>query len=146
MKTLLILFFSLLLSISFAQRGHGNGHHNNGRPVKVVHKHHHQKKVVVVHHRSPYRPKHVAVYRPAWAPHYAYNHRWVYFPRRNMYWDNWRNHWVFFNGTIWISQVACPPGVKEQELRNDRQRELPETNDDVDDVYRDNTVHQKDTL
>lgn len=143
MRTVFLLVFSLLLQVAVAQRGGGHGHHGNGRPVKVVHQH--PKKVVVVH-RSPYRPRTVVVYHPGWGPNYAYNRRWVYFPRRNMYWDNWRNHWVFFNGTIWISQPACPPGVREQELKNDRQHELSEDNDDVDDVYKNNAVHQKDTI
>ena len=147
MKTLILLIFSLFLSSAIAQRGGGGrGHNNNGRPVKVVHKHRHQKKVVVVRHRSPYRPRHVVVYRPAWGPNYAYNHRWVYFPKRNLYWDNWRNHWVYFNGTLWISQPATPPGVREEEIRTDRHKELHEDNDDVDDVYKDNSVHQKDTV
>lgn len=144
MKTIFLLTLTLLLNVAAAQRARGQHHHGKGRPVKVVH-HHPNKKVVEVH-RSPYRPRHVVVYHPAWGPNYAYQRRWVFFPRRNLYWDNWRNHWVYFNGTVWISQPACPPGVKEQEVRNDRQRELSEENDDVDDIYKNNSTHQKDTI
>ena len=135
---LLALFFSA--PAIFAQRGNHKGHghaakpgrgHGHGRPHRVVVK------------RSVYRPAKVVVYRPHWRPNYAYNRRWVYFPRYNMYWDNWRNHYVFYNRTVWVSQPAPPEGVSEKELEKEKQKELKEEEDDVDDVYKSNEEHKK---
>lgn len=106
--------------------------------------HRHPHKRVVVK-RSNHRPAKVVVFRPHWRPAYAYHRRWVYFPRRNFYWDNWRNHYVFWSGGVWVSQAAAPPALVNVNLEKEKQRELAEENDDVDDVYRANTDHQKDT-
>jgi hypothetical protein len=140
MKTIQI--FLLIISTFFcheliAQRMHpngprGRGHHGIGPR--------HARRVVV---RSVYRPAKIVVYHPYWRPAYTYNRRWVYFPRRNFYWDNWRNHWLFWNGTIWISQPSPPPGVSSKELETDKNRELKENEDDVDDVYKQNEDHKK---
>jgi hypothetical protein len=111
-------------------------HRHRGRG-KVVHKH-------VVVKRSPYRPRKVVVFHPRWAPAHAYHRRWVFFPGRNLYWDNWRNHYVFYNGTVWISQPAPPPGITENELEKEKRKELKEEEDDVDDVYKSNEEHKKD--
>ncbi|MCC6370425.1 MAG: hypothetical protein IT236_05405 [Bacteroidia bacterium] len=135
MKTirLLILAIGILFTGSiFAQRGHG-GH---GR------KHHpHRGKVVVVH-RSPYRPHKVIVYHPHWRPAYTCNRRWVYFPRHNFYWDNWRNHYVFWNGVAWVSQSNAPATIVNINLSNEPTKELKEDDDDVDDIYKSNDQHK----
>lgn len=141
MKTLkLILFaFSILISTTemLAQkRGHGGGGHGGRHP-------HHEKNKVVVVKRSPYRPNKVIVYHPYWHKNYAYNRRWVYFPKYNLYWDNWRNHYVFYNGTIWLSQPTAPPVIVNVNLENEKKAELTEDSDDVDDVYKDNSKHKE---
>jgi hypothetical protein len=82
------------------------------------------------------------VYHPYWGPRCSFNRRWVYFPGHNMYWDNWRNHYVFFYRGAWVSQPALPPGVRKKDLQNERHRELSERDDDLDDVYRNNGEHQ----
>ena len=124
----LLLLFTQQLG---AQRGHPHKHKNNGRGRTVVVK------------RSVHRPAKVKVFYPAWRPHHAYHRRWVYFPRRNFYWDNWRGHYVFWNGNVWISQPAPPPGVEKAELEKEKHNELPEADDDVDDVYKSNNDHQQ---
>lgn len=125
-----LLCFSSKLA---AQKGHHRGH---------PHHHPHAKKVVVVK-RSPYRPAKVVVFHPAWRPKYAYYRRWVFFPKYNLYWDNWRNHYVFWNGTIWLSQPTAPAVIVNVDLDKEKSKELKEDEDDVDDVYKNNTVHKE---
>jgi len=148
MKILLSILISLSVSLGFSQgRGHGGHGHGNGgkgQHKPAVHRggHHHGKKVVVVH-RSPYRPAHVRKFHPVWGPQLVYNRRWVYFPKRQLYWDNWRGHYVFWNGIVWVSQPTAPPGVVVTELHKEPKKELKETEDDVDDVYIGNEEHKK---
>lgn len=140
MKALIILFLGLLASEGIAQQGNNHAParakqqvrrvHPNARPVRVV-------------RRSVYRPAKVVVYRPVWGPACSFNRRWVYFPYRNYYWDNWRNHYVFYNGTVWVSQVAPPPQVNVATIEKERRYELPEENDDLDSVYVNNLSHQQ---
>lgn len=136
MKTIKLIIFVTFLFISphfFAQKG--KGHRRN-------HHHYGHKKVVVVK-RSPYRPAKVIVYHPYWRPKYAYNRRWVYFPRYNFYWDNWRNHYVFYNGGVWVSQPKAPPIIVNVNLENEKNVELKEDEDDVDEVYQGNSKHKE---
>lgn len=128
---LITLLLSLALNVN-AQKGKGRHPHH----------HHHGKKVVVVK-RSPYRPKKVVVFYPAWRPKYAYHRRWVYFPKYNLYWDNWRNHYLFWNGAIWVSQATAPPVIVNVNLDKEKHVELKEDADDVDDVYKDNNTHKE---
>lgn len=127
------IFFLFLSTSFFAQKGKGHGHHHHHR--------HGHKKVVVVK-RSPYRPAKVVVYHPYWRPKYAYHRRWVYFPRHNFYWDNWRNHYVFYNGVTWVSQPSAPTIVVNVNLETEKTVELKEDEDDVDDVYQNNSKHK----
>src|SRR5687768_8985619 len=97
-----LLFTALLLMTAsfgaFAQKGGKGG--KGGKAVRHPRAHAHvrgPKKVVVVK-RSPYRPKKLVVYHPVWGPKFAIHRRWVFFPRYNFYWDNWRNSYMFWNG------------------------------------------------
>jgi hypothetical protein len=136
-KYLIALVLVLSGKISFAQRG-GHGHGHGGHPG---HHPHAGKKVVVVK-RSVYRPAKVVVFHPVWRPKYAYNRRWVYFPKYNLYWDNWRNHYYFYNGTVWVSQAAVPPVIVNVNLENEKQYELKENEDDADDIAASNEQHK----
>jgi len=145
-KTLFILFSFIILSSHavLAQRGRG-GHQGGGQPrekVKVVsgRAHHHNNRVVVV--RSKYRPHRMVVYHPIWAPKRAYNRRWVYFPRYNFYWDNWRQGYYYRNNDVWIFNVTPPPAVININIENEKQYELKESEDDTDDVYQLNENHK----
>ncbi len=136
MKTIKLIIFVTFLFISphfFAQKGKGHRHN----------RHHYGHKKVVVVKRSTYRPAKVIVYHPHWRPKYAYNRRWVYFPRYNFYWDNWRNHYVFYNGGVWVSQPKAPPIIVNVNLENEKNVELNEDEDDVDEVYQSNSKHKE---
>jgi len=120
-----------------AQRGRGGNHpHVKGKAVRKQHPHH---RVIV---RSRYRPAKIVVFHPHWAPKRAYNRRWVFFPRYNFYWDNWRQMYVYRNGTVWIVNAPPPPTVVNINIDNEKQYELKEIEDDVDDVYQTNETHQ----
>lgn len=133
MKTF-ILILSMVFSVSvYSQKPH----HPNHRP----HPHPGPKKVIVVK-PSPFRPAKIMVYHPIWGPKYAFHRRWVYFSKYNFYFDNWRNHYVFWNGSMWISQPAPPPAVINININSEKHDELKENEDDVDDIYQNNSAHQ----
>ena len=129
---ILLFILSLFVASSFFAQRHAN------------HRHRHPHRKVVVK-RSVYRPAKVVVFHPRWRPGVAYHRRWVFFPRYNLYWDNWRNHYVFWNGTVWISQTTPPPAVSDADLEKEKHRELPESEDDVDDVYKSNDSHKEES-
>lgn len=142
---LLIVAFLLIGSLSYAQGKHkGGGHKSRGNTKTVIvkdghhHHHGHGKKVVV----SKFRPAKIVVYHPYWGPRHAFNRRWVYFPRHNFYWDNWRQSYIYWNGTIWLTTVTVPPVIVNVKLEDEKQYELKETDDDVDDVYKTNDNHK----
>jgi hypothetical protein len=135
------LLFTLLLVVSAAltvsaQKGgkrHAHAH---------VHKGPRGNKVVVVK-RSPYRPRKVVVYHPVWAPKVTIHRRWVFFPKYNMYWDNWRNCYVFWNAGVWVTQASAPPVVVNVNLENEKHYVLKEEEEDIDDVYKNNDGHKQ---
>lgn len=131
-----LLFTSVF---GYSQRG---GHHGGNGHAKVIKngQHRHHKKVVIV--RSKYRPAKVVVYHPHWCPKRVYNRRWVYFPRYNFYWDNWRNMYVYRNNNVWIVNQTPPPVIVNVNIENEKHYELKETEDDIDDVYSTNGSHQ----
>jgi hypothetical protein len=100
------------------------------------------KTVVVVRH-SRYRPRHVSVFRPHWHQRLTCQRRWVYFPRHNFYWDNWRNRYLYFNGAIWVSKSTAPATVSNVVLADETFYELNETDDDNDDIALANKEHQE---
>lgn len=135
MKTLKLIIVALLTLMFgnkvFAQKRHG------GYPR---HPHRHSKVVVVK--RSPYRPNKVIVYKPYWRPNFSYSRRWVFFPKYNIYWDNWRNNYVFYSGTVWVSQPTAPPLIVNVNLNKEKNYELKEEEEDVDDIYKSNDTHK----
>lgn len=136
---LVITLFLLGSGNLFSQKK--GGHHGGGHPhKKVVHHGPHGAKVVV--RRSPFRPAKIVVYRPVWGPKHYIHRRWVYFPKYNMYWDCWRSHYVFWNGSIWFSQPSPPPVIVNINLENEKHYELKEADDDTDDVYQGNDTHK----
>jgi len=128
-KLTALLVFILLLNVEIPAQHGGGRHGGHGR---------HRNKVVVVK-RSRFRPAKVVVYHP---PAYAYHRRWVYFPGYNLYWDNWRNHYVFWNGSVWLSQPTAPPVIVNVNLEKEKSSELKETDDDEDDIYKSNEAHK----
>ena len=136
--------FSLILAVLMmvTHLNAQQGQRRHGHPAAKVRKAHPHAKTVRVVRRSAYRPAKVVVYRPAWGPNCTFNHRWVYFPYRNYYWDNWRNHYVYYNGIVWVSQTMPPPDVNIATMEQDKRYELPEENDDLDSIYVDNSAHK----
>ena len=124
--SLLILLFASSQLMAQRHRGHHHQHRNHRVVIK----------------RSAYRPAKVVVYHPHWRPAYTYHRRWVYFPRYNFYWDNWRNHYVFLNGNVWVSQPQAPVALINVSLDQEKSFELREHEDEVDDVYQTNPTHQ----
>jgi hypothetical protein len=148
MKTLKAVVFSicmiLITNSVFSQKGHGNGHgKGNGhghKGSKVVVKNGHPHGKVVV--KSRYRPAKMVVYHPHWRPAASFHRRWVYFPRHNFYWDNWRQGYYYMNGPVWVFNATPPPVIVNVNLANERNYELQENEDDVDDVYIVNGKHK----
>lgn len=93
--------------------------------------------------RSAYRPAKIVVYHPVWGPKFSMYRRWVFFPRYNFYWDNWRNRYLFWNGMAWVVMTSPPPAVINVNLQTEKHYELKEGDDDVDDVYKNNTIHKQ---
>jgi hypothetical protein len=131
-----IAYLALILLINLSAIAQHRGH-RSGR----AHRHHGNKVVVVK--RSAYRPAKVMVYHPVWRPAYTYNRRWVYFPKYNFYWDNWRNHYRFWNGTIWVTQATAPPVIVNVNLEKEKHYELKESDDDSDEINNDNEAHKE---
>lgn len=133
-KIVLLLVAVMLVTLNVsAQKKAGHPHHKN-------HKSQRHSKVVIK--RSAYRPKKVVVFHPHWGSKRDIHRRWVFFPKYNLYWDNWRNHYYFYNGITWISQPTPPPVIVNVNLDNEKQYELKEDEDDIDDIYSTNNSHK----
>jgi len=144
MKTIkkLFLFVTALVLLGTLSMNAQKGTKGGKRAGHHAHHHPHKAGKVVVVKRSPYRPRKVVVYHPVWGPKHAIHRRWVFFPKYNLYWDNWRNSYMFWNGTIWVVQTTPPPVVVNVKLENEKHYELKETDEDVDDVYKNNDSHK----
>lgn len=133
-KIVPLMIVCLLMATSqlFAQKkgGHHHRHPRANRHAKVVVR------------RSLYRPAKVVVYHPYWGPKRSIHRRWVYFPKYNLYWDNWRNHYYFYNGSVWISQATPPPVIVNINIDNEKHYELKEEEDELDEVNEHNSSHQ----
>ncbi len=132
-KIIPIVITALLLGTGSLTAQKKGGHHHHGG------KHPHAKRVIK---RSVFRPAKVVVYHPYWGPKRIIHRRWVFFPKYNLYWDNWRNHYVFWNGSIWFSQPSPPPAIVNINIDNEKHYELKEDDDDTDDVYKGNDNHK----
>ena len=124
----LLVLTVFLLSLNFdavaQNRNHQKKHRSAGKRV-VVYKH------------SRYRPhRRVKVFHPYWNPGFAYKRRWIFFPKYNIYWDNWRNQYVFLNNNVWVMQAATPPVIMNINLDKEEHQELSEDKDDIDEIYR----------
>jgi hypothetical protein len=118
--------------------GQGGNHRNRGGGV-VIQNNRNPNRVIV---RSVYRPNRIIVFHPYWGMKRNFNRRWVYFPRYNFYWDNWRNCYVYRNGNVWITNTVPPPTIVNININNEKHYELKEHDDDEDDVYKSNDTHQ----
>ncbi len=110
--------------------------------VRVVNRPNHIHRRHVVVYKSAYRPRKVVVYHPVWRPAYSYNRRWIFFPKYNLYWDNWRNHYYFWNAGVWVSQPTPPPVIVNVNLEKEKSYELKDSDDDTDNIEKDNETHK----
>ena len=97
-------------------------------------------------YRRPYRHypyyNNMIMYKPYWRPGYTCYRRWIFFPQYNVYWDNRRNVYVFWNGSVWFAQPALPPAMVNININNAKTYELKSSDDDVDDEHKNNSEHQ----
>lgn len=147
----LILIVLVCSSLNgLAQHGGGQGGGHGGRGGGQDGNHRNRGGVVIQNNRQPnrvivrsvYRPNKIIVYHPYWGMKRNFNRRWVYFPRYNFYWDNWRNCYVYRNGNVWITNTVPPSTIVNININNEKHYELKEQDDDVDDVYKTNDTHQ----
>ena len=108
---------------------------------KIV-KGNHPKKVVVVKKGHGFFHRR-AVYHPIWGPRIAFSTRWVYFPRYNFYWDNYRNVYVIKTGTAWFTTNETPKEVEKVDLSKEKSIEMGGENDSKDSIQIDNNKHLK---
>lgn len=127
---LLVIIFSLIVSSSCAKRN-----------AVVVKESHPNRNVVVVRKKHQLFGRMVA-YHPYWSPRVSFNHRWIYFPRYNFYWDNLRNVYVIKTGTVWVASKAKPKEVKGVNLTSEKKVELSEACDSQDSIQDKNAEHQ----
>lgn len=146
-KIILLISLSVLGTNCFAQKGgkghgggNGNGKGNRGAKVMVHNKGNGNQKIKV---KSKYRPAKIVVYHPHWHKTHTYHRRWVYFPRHNFYWDNWRQGYYYRNGAVWVFNTTPPPVIVNINLSNEKNYELQTDEDDVDNIYIVNEVHVK---
>jgi len=109
--------------------------------VVVVKEKHPKNKVVVVKSKK-HRVGKAKVYRPRWALRASFKHRWVYFPRHNFYWDNFRNVYVIRTGTVWVTSENAPKEVETVDLSKEECIELNEENDTQETIQDRNDEHQ----
>lgn len=113
---------------------HGNPHrgdyyHDNGYG---------RDRVVEVYDEHP-RCRH---YHPRWCPHHDFERRWVYFPRYNMYWDNYREVYVYNSYGRWITNPEPPRIALNINLSSERFVELGIDLDARNDVFELNSRHR----
>jgi len=100
------------------------------------------RKVVVIKKRhNLFRRK--VVYHPFWGPRVTFTRRWVYFPRYNFYWDNFRNVYVIRTGAVWVTSTNTPQEVENVDLSKEKNIELSKDNDSKDSIQVKNEDHQK---
>jgi hypothetical protein len=126
----IILSILILSFLTFMQNSLYAQKRNHPKKNGIRHKN------VVIYKHSRYRPhKRIKVFHPYWNPRFSYHRRWIYFPKYNLYWDNWRNQYVFLNNNVWVVQAARPPVIVNINLEREQQQELEESNDDIDEIY-----------
>ncbi len=137
MKSKIVVVFTLVLCMVYSSVVEAQPH----KKVVVVHKgkKHHAKagtKKVIVVRKSKFRPVKVVVFHPHWGPNKSFHRRWVYFPKYNCYWDNWRNVYFYKTTHGWVSTAQKPTIIINVNLENENHYELNEVHDDNDEVYK----------
>jgi hypothetical protein len=92
---------------------------------------------------SNYRPSIRVNYRPSWSHHTIYRRRWIYFPKYNFYYDNWRQMYYYQNNTQWYMNINLPTALLNINIENENHFPLHEDEDDIDEIYRNNKQHNE---
>lgn len=118
--------------------GHGRDHDNRGR--KHEKKRPHYEEFRHGKHHDKYRE--VVYYRPHWHPESRFERRWVYFPRYNVYWDNYRNQYAYSDRGRWVVTRRVPQVVVNVNLAREQYYELDREYDERDNVFSLNIQHR----
>lgn len=144
---LLLLVLCLFLGITNIQaqsrnRGKnnniGNRGHFNQNYKRVGNSNNHSN-----HKPSNYRPNIRVNYRPSWSHHTIYRRRWIYFPKYNFYYDNWRQMYYYQNNTQWYMNINLPTALLNINIENENHFPLNEYEDDIDEIYKYNKHHNE---
>lgn len=99
--------------------------------------------VVACHdHYHVARP--VSQYRPYWASSYDFVRRWVFFPRLNIYWDNYSNMFVYLHHNRWTVSNRLPRVFVSVDLLSEPLFEVEEDYDSEDGYFDDGYYYNED--
>lgn len=83
-------------------------------------------------------------YRPYWSDEYDFVRRWVFFPRLNIYWDNYSNVFVYMHNNRWRISTRLPGFYLHVDLLNEPLFEVEENYDSEDGYYDDGYYYYED--
>lgn len=109
------------------QRNYYNDRYRNSR-VKVV--------------RERRQDRENLYFRPQWHPRHDFERRWVYFPKYNMYWDNYRGVYVYNSNGRWVTYKKTPRFILNVNLAQEKFFELGFEFDSRGDAFRLNAQHR----
>lgn len=109
--------------------------------IRVRPPHYHNMPAVYVESRigQPFRH-----YRPYWADDYDFVRRWIFFPRLNIYWDNYSNAFVYMHNNRWRISTRLPGLYFNVDLLNEPLFEVEENYDSEDGYYDDGYYYYED--
>jgi len=83
-------------------------------------------------------------YRPYWAVDYSFVRRWIFFPRLNMYWDNYSNVFVYMSHNNWRVSSRLPFAYFNIDLLSEPLFEVEEDYNSEDGYYNDGYFYSED--
>lgn len=66
------------------------------------------------------------VYCPYWAPDFSFVRRFIYFPRLDIYWDNFADCFIYYDGYDWRTSRYLPPMYDELDICRESMFEIEE--------------------
>jgi hypothetical protein len=83
-------------------------------------------------------------YRPYWSSEYDFVRRWVFFPRLNIYWDNYSSVFVYMRHNNWKISSRLPGIYVDIDLLSEPLFEVEENYDSEDGYYDDGYYYYED--
>lgn len=117
-------------TVAFADR-HDDDREDRGRKHGKHRPHYEEYRHGKHHHKH----REVVYYRPKWHPECRMERRWVYFPKYNMYWDNYNDRYAYCDRGRWVVTRRVPQVVVNVNLARERYYELEEEYDERDNVF-----------